>query len=61
MRESFFELIQVALGTRDGLSRVPSAREWEAMYDEAWKQSVAGICFAGIKRLPEAQQPLEEM
>lgn len=61
MSNLFFELIQVALGNREKLSRLPSVAQWKALYDEAWKQSVAGICFAGIKRLPEAQQPPEAL
>ena len=51
----FFELLQVALGTRDGLSRVPSAVEWGAMYDEAERQAVASLLLSGIERLPAGQ------
>lgn len=47
----FFELIRVAIGTQEGLSRVPSAKEWQMLYDIAKKQSLVGICFAGVQRL----------
>lgn len=47
----FFELIQVAIGMRDGLSRIPSESEWEELYDMADKQSLIGICFAGLLKL----------
>lgn len=47
----FIELLQVALGNRDSLSRVPSAEEWRAIYEEAMRQSVAGVCLAGVERL----------
>lgn len=47
----FFELIRVAIGTKDTLSRTPSGMEWKALYDMAKKQSLVGICFAGIQRL----------
>ena len=47
----FYELIQVALGNRDGLSRVPSDREWLAMYEESEGQAIPGILLAGLERL----------
>lgn len=47
----FFELLRVAIGTEGALSRVPSPQEWKALYDMAKKQSLVGICFAGLQRL----------
>ena len=47
----FFELIQVALGHREKLSRTPTAKEWEDILHEASRQAVAGICIAGVDRL----------
>lgn len=46
-----FELLQVALGRRETLSRVPSEREWWMLYQESMRQAVAGIAFAGADRL----------
>ena len=46
-----YELIQVALDNRSLLSRIPTGKEWEAVYKEAEVQAVAGICIAGIDRL----------
>ena len=57
MRGLFVELLQVSLGTRDGLSRVPSSVEWQGLFDEAQRQTVAGILACGIERLPKEQQP----
>ncbi len=57
----FIELIQVALGNCDCLSRVPSAVEWRALYKESIRQAVAGIAFEGVKRLPEAQRPPQKL
>lgn len=57
MRELFIELLQVSLGTREELSRVHSAVEWQGLYDEAQRQAVAGILACGIERLPKEQQP----
>lgn len=47
----FFELIRVSLGNQERLSRVPTAKEWERIYRMAVKQSLLGICFAGVQRL----------
>ena len=47
----FFELLQVSLGTRDKLSLVPNAVEWEAMYEEADRQAMTGVPFEGLQRL----------
>lgn len=47
----FFELIQVAIGTRETMSRIPTGNEWDKLYKRAMKQSLLGICFAGVKRL----------
>lgn len=47
----FFELIRVAIGAQRSLSRMPNAKEWKQIYDIAKKQSIIGICFAGLQRL----------
>ena len=51
----FFELIQIAIGRRDSLSRVPSAEDWGKLYSLSAKQAVAGVCFCGLQRLPAEQ------
>ncbi len=53
----FLELLQVALGTRECLSQVPSARKWDAIYDEAERQAVVGVMLGGLERLPQEQLP----
>lgn len=53
----FFELLQVAVGNRDLLSGVPTAEEWEEIYDISKKQTLAGIAFKGVERLPQDQLP----
>lgn len=51
MNQLFFELIRVAIGTQESLSRLPSQKEWKALYDMAKKQSLVGVCFAALQRL----------
>lgn len=57
----FFELIQVAIGTRICLSHTPSADEWAELYAMAKKQSLVGVCFAGVQRLLQQRQEPPEM
>lgn len=51
MMSLFVELIQIALGTRTVLSRIPSENEWQQVYDTAVKQSLVGIVLHGIEEL----------
>lgn len=46
--ELFFELLQVSLGTREALSRIPKSEEWVDIFAVARRQMVSGICFAGV-------------
>ena len=55
----FFELIRIALGNADELSHKPTDNEWKQLYDMAKKQSLVGICFAAVQRLPEDMRPPE--
>lgn len=57
----FFELIQVALGVRVCLSHSPTGEKWRLLYDIAKKQSLVGVCFAGVQRLQQQRQELPEM
>ena len=57
----FFELIQVAISNRICLSHTPRADEWGELYAMAKKQSLVGVCFAGVQKLVEQQQEPPEM
>ena len=52
-----FELIQVAVGSKEKLSITPSAKEWDILFLEAQRQSVVGVAFEGVQRLPQEQWP----
>ena len=55
MQELFFELIRVAIGKLFCLSRTPSEKEWKELYEMAKKQSLVGVCFAGVQRLVNSE------
>ncbi len=44
------ELLQVALGTRNRLSHIPTQTEWERIHNFAEKQSIIGLMLCGIER-----------
>lgn len=51
----FYEFIRVSVGVNTQLSRVPTSQEWKALFLMAQKHTLLGICFAGMKRLPQSQ------
>ncbi|MBQ0073386.1 MAG: nucleotidyltransferase family protein [Prevotella sp.] len=53
----FFELLQVAIGNRDSLSGAPTPEEWEEIYEMSKDQTMVGIAFKGVERLPQEQLP----
>lgn len=59
--ELFFDLIKCGMGKCDCLSRVPGAVEWGELFEIAKKQTLVGIAFAGIERLPQVQRPPKDI
>lgn len=54
----FYELIQVALGNKDVLSKTPSAAEWSGLYQNCQEQTVAGVAFTALEHLSrQGQKP----
>lgn len=51
------ELLQVALGIRNSLSRIPSDAEWDNIYKLAVRHGVVGVLYGGIERLPKEHRP----
>lgn len=49
IEQLFFELIRVAIGNAVCLSHTPTNAEWMQLYELAKKQSLVGICFAGVQ------------
>lgn len=57
IEQLFFELIRVAIGTQNTLSRPPSRNEWTELYAVAKKQSLVGICFSAVQKLTQPPEP----
>ena len=58
MNNLFFELIQVALGTRNCLSRKPSDKEWSVLFEWCEKHAISGFVFPALEKLSELGQKL---
>ena len=61
MKNIFFDLNRVSIGNAGCLSRTPSETEWDELYAIAKKQSLVGICFAGVHKLQAQSQCPPEM
>lgn len=47
----FYEVVQVALGQREILSKRPNEENWRSIYCDALKQSVVGVAFEALEKL----------
>ena len=45
----FLKLLQISVGTLQGLSFTPSAEEWGEEFDDAMRQALVGVCFRGVQ------------
>lgn len=61
LTELFFQLLQVTIGKRSKLDVAPSEKEWSQLLAMAKKQSLAGICFTGVEKLPQEQSAGEDL
>ena len=57
----FFELLQIAIGNRSELSRVPAVDEWQEIFSLSQKQALTGVAFLGVERLPQELCPPKEL
>lgn len=61
MDNLFFDLIRVAIDNQLCLSHTPTVDEWGELYAMAKKQSLVGVCFAGVHKLQAQRQAPPEM
>lgn len=57
----FYQLLRMALGRQVCLPHTPNEQEWKALYELAKKQSLIGVCFAGVQKLQKQRQEPPEM
>lgn len=55
--QQFFQLIHVYTGILSSFRDTPTEKEWEELYHMAVKQTLAGILFHAIEKLPAEQRP----
>lgn len=48
-----FELIRVTIGRQKCLSREIPLEEWQALYELSHKHAIAGVTFAGVRKLQQ--------
>ena len=51
------ELIQVSLGSRKSLSKTPSNKDWEDLFEMSVRQAVAGVVFEALDNLATNGNP----
>jgi len=53
----FLGLIGVALGNLSELPAVPTSAQWQELFAQARRQTLVGVLYAGIERLPSGHRP----
>ena len=59
--EVFFQLIKIALGKAERFETAPTAEQWRDLFHEAQRQTLLGLLFTGVERLPAEQRPPREL
>ena len=61
MDRTFFELIHIALGKSSSLSKSPSVTEWNLLFELAQQQTLVGVLYAALEKLPADQKPPKQV
>lgn len=59
-RKQFFEILRFSLGITDRIDFTLQASDWDVLLDMADRQSLIGVLFAGIERMPKEQRPQDK-
>ena len=55
------ELIRISLGRQEQFSHAPSEKEWHELFEQAKQQTLVGILYQGVCRLPAEQKPPRQL
>lgn len=55
MEKLFFELLRIAIGNGDAMTRLPNSDEWDELYAMAKKQGVVELMFDGVQEVQKIQ------
>ena len=56
--ELFFELLRLSVGAcKKSLAAAPTDEEWAKVYEMSKRQTLVGVCYAGVQMLPDEQRP----
>lgn len=61
LNNNLVELLQISVGVRDTFSAPIDKEAWKSVYKEAQKQTIAGVLYAAIEKLPADQRPPREV
>lgn len=56
---TFYKLLRLSLGLTQELPAVPAAETWRWLYQTAVRQSLVGVCYQGVRLLPDSKPPME--
>ncbi len=59
--EKFFRLIQISISPDCSPELHATEKEWGELFEEARKQTLLGVLFAGVMRLPDEQKPPKQL
>lgn len=59
--EAFFAILRLALGAAQDFLFDLDASQWSALYSMAKQQSLMGVAFDGISKLPKEKRPSKEL
>ena len=57
----FFALVRCGIGKENSLPYSPTPEKWRNLFEMAKKQTLIGITFAGIEKLPSEQRPPKDI
>lgn len=57
----FFELLRYSIGSQHEVMDAPSEEDWERIHQIAKKQTLIGLLYTGIKKLPKEMMPPKKL